>query len=147
MNNIGVIGVGNIGKILLKRLVEAGYTVSVYRRRRDQDAIDEIIKMGASPTSSAKEVGMKSDIIFLCLPAPIQVEEVVFGEDGVLEEIKKDCVIINLSTIGPKAAIKIAKEVEKKNAKYVDGAVSRGPSEDQVAALTLIVSGDRETLK
>jgi 3-hydroxyisobutyrate dehydrogenase-like beta-hydroxyacid dehydrogenase len=147
MDRLGVIGIGNIGKILLKRLVEAGYGVSVYRSRQDPDAIDEVIRMGALPASSAKEVGEMSDVVFICLPAAQQVEEVVLGKNGVLEGIRKDGVIINLSTIGPKAAIKISSEVEKKNVRYIDGAVSRGPFEDRVAALIVIVSGNSETLK
>lgn len=147
MDQLGLIGFGNIGKMVLEKLLEAGYSVSVYRRRQDENAVNEIIKMGALPTFSAKELGEKSNIIFLCLPAPPQVEEVIFGKNGLLEGIKRNSVIINLSTIGPKAAIEISNELEKRGIRYVDGAVSRGPHEDQVDALILVVSGDKKILE
>ena len=112
MEKIGFIGVGIMGKPMSKNLIKAGYGLVVLDI--DKDAVDDVVAEGAASANTAKEIAEQSDIVITMLPDSPDVEQVVFGPDGVLEGLKPDQLFIDMSTIAPATSQKIYKELQKK---------------------------------
>src|SRR5215213_4147073 len=94
---VGFIGLGIMGKPMAKNLIEAGYDLVAYNRTREKaEKLD-----GATVAQSPKEVAQQSDVIITMLPDSPQVEEILAGEDGVLEGASEGDLIVDMSTISP----------------------------------------------
>ena len=95
MPDLGFIGLGIMGKPMAAHLVKAGNTVYVY----DKVALSvkALEAEGAVPCANAREVAAKATIIFLMLPDTPDVEEVLFGKDGVAERIRPGSTVIDTS--------------------------------------------------
>src|SRR4051812_18300163 len=74
---IGFIGLGNIGRPMARRLLWAGYDLTVHNR--SQGVVEALARLGASPAGSPREVVEACDVVLTVLPFPISVEEVYFG--------------------------------------------------------------------
>lgn len=142
---IGFIGLGIMGKPMAGHLLSAGYELTVYNR--SQRAIDELATKGANPAASAKEVAEKSDVVITMLPDTPDVEKVVLGENGVLEGAREGLLLIDMSTILPAAARKIALQAEEKGAKMLDAPVSGGDKGAIAGTLSIMVGGYAEDFK
>lgn len=145
---LGFIGLGVMGLGFVKYLTRKGYEVTAYDVKKE--AIEEASKMGALAVLSPKEVAEASDVVLLSLPSPLEVEDVIFGQSGVAEAAK-GVIIVNLSTIGPAASVKIEKRLkEHEDFRFLDIPVTfSGPltPNAEESTLTLIASGDQRTLK
>jgi len=103
---IGFIGLGIMGKPMARNLINAGYSLVVYDICTK--SVDELINAGAEKAESPREVAENSEVIITMLPDSPQVEEVILGNDGVLEGIKSGSVIIDMSSIAPSVSQKVA---------------------------------------
>ncbi|MBC7091254.1 MAG: NAD(P)-binding domain-containing protein, partial [Nitrososphaeria archaeon] len=103
---IGFIGLGIMGKPMAKNLIKAGFPLTVWNRTASK--MKELIEMGARGASSPKEVAEKSNVIITMLTDSPDVEEVILGPSGVIEGVRKGSIVIDMSTISPKVARKIA---------------------------------------
>jgi 2-hydroxy-3-oxopropionate reductase len=121
---VGVIGLGVMGKPISRRLVTAGYDVVVFNRSRS--AVDELVTAGASPAGSVSELTARCDVVITMLPDTPDVEAVVLGEDGVLEASRPGGLLIDMSTIAPSAATRIAASASAKGVEALDAPVSGG---------------------
>ncbi|MEM2178272.1 MAG: NAD(P)-dependent oxidoreductase [Candidatus Methanomethylicaceae archaeon] len=140
---VGLIGVGNMGSRMCEALLKAGYEVIVFDI--NPQAIERAIKMGAKSAKSSKEVAEQCLIILLSLPTPKDVEEVVIGENGILEGAKPGSLIIDLSTIDPFTTQKNAEIAKRKNVEYLDAPVLGRP--DTCGQWTLPVGGSEEAFE
>lgn len=138
--NIGFIGLGVMGKPMVRNLLQAGYIPRIYNR--SQAAVGELAAEGASAASSPKHVAEQSDIVLTMLPDSPDVEAVVLGENGVLEGAKEGSLLIDMSTISPVVARKIAVELEKAGARMLDAPVSGGDKGAIAGTLSIMVGGD-----
>ncbi len=136
---IGFIGLGLMGKPMVRNLMKAGYHLIVHNRSRA--AVDELVSEGADPTASPKEAAAQADVIITMLPEDPHVEEVVTNADGVIESIRKDAVLVDMSTISPKTARKIADQLATRGAHMLDAPVSGGVEAATAATLTIMVGG------
>lgn len=140
---VGVIGLGVVGSRVAKNFVKAGFQVVVYDVR--EDVLPEFKTLNAVVGGSPADVGSKSEFVFLTLPSANEVEDVLFGEKGVVKGLKAGGVVINLSTIGPKYAINFYRRLRDFGIEYVDGAVT-APYMGYLAAergdLTIMVGCD-----
>src|SRR5690242_3310331 len=121
---IGFIGLGIMGKPMARNLMKAGHKLVVHNRSRG--AVDELAREGAKAATSPKDVAAQSDIIITILPDSPDVESVVLGNDGIASGIKSGAIYIDMSTIKPAVARKVAEAVQKKGAKALDAPVSGG---------------------
>jgi len=142
---IGYIGLGLMGKPMALNILKAGYKVIVHNRSRD--AVDDLIKQGADEAFSPKEVANKVDIIFTNLPDSPDVEEVVLGENGIIEGISAGMVFIDNSTIKPSSARMIAEKLSPKGAQSLDAPVSGGDIGAIEGTLTIMVGGPADAFK
>src|SRR5690606_18910321 len=96
---IGFIGLGIMGKPMVRNLMKAGYSPVVFNR--SSAAVEVLVGEGATAAASAKEVAEKSDVIITMLPDSPDVEAVVLGEGGIIEGVKEGSLLIDMSTISP----------------------------------------------
>jgi 3-hydroxyisobutyrate dehydrogenase-like beta-hydroxyacid dehydrogenase len=144
MERIGFIGLGVMGSLMCKRLLMLGRPVFV--TDVNQKAVQDLVGEGAAACSSAEEVAQKSDIILASLPNAKIVEDVVFGESGLLKGIRKGSVFIDLSSSTPMATQKIGKALMERGAEMLDAPVSRGAPAAREGTLSIMVGGKKEVM-
>jgi 2-hydroxy-3-oxopropionate reductase len=139
---VGFIGLGIMGKPMVKNLLEAGYELVVYNRTREK--AEELASEGAAVADSPKEVAVKSDIIITMLPDSPQVEEVLTGEDGVLDGVREGALIVDMSTISPVVTEELSEKAQEKGASMLDAPVSGGDVGAIDGTLAIMVGGSEE---
>jgi len=140
---IGFIGLGLMGSAMVSRLQDKGYTLTVLGNR-DRTGIEKAVARGATEAANAKEVAEASDIIMLCMGTSDQVESRMHGDDGVIEGLSADKVIIDFGTSLPASTISLGADVAEKNAYMMDAPLGRTPSHAVDGLLNIMASGDRE---
>ena len=136
---IGFIGLGIMGKPMARNLLKAGYTLIVHNRSRG--VVDELGKEGAKAAASSKEVAERSEIIITMLPDSPDVEIVYAGEQGVFSGVKSGSLLIDMSSISPIVARKLAVEAEKRGCDMLDAPVSGGETGAIGASLSIMIGG------
>jgi 2-hydroxy-3-oxopropionate reductase len=139
---VGFIGLGIMGKPMANNLMEAGYELTVHNRSPEK--AEELGEEGATVAGSPREVAENSDVIITMLPDSPQVEEVVAGEEGVLEGIEEGSLLVDMSTISPVVTEELAEAVKKKGASMLDAPVSGGDVGAIEGTLSIMVGGDEE---
>jgi len=140
--HIGWIGTGVMGKSMCAHILKAGYPVSVYNRTKEK--AEDLVQMGARWSSSPKEVAEKCDILFTIVGFPLDVEEVYLGENGVLKTIKKNSIIVDMTTSEPSLAQRIYKEARQIGVSSLDAPVSGGDVGAKNGTLAIMIGGDKE---
>src|ERR1044072_5959261 len=142
--DIGFIGLGNRGRPMARRLVEAGHKLVVYDTRND--AVAPLVALGAQLASSPADVADRAETIMAMLPLLQIPENVATGEGGVIngKRIKR---FIELSTTGSQVAAKIAATLAKKNIVQIDSPVSGGVGGATKGTLAVMGSGPKEEIR
>jgi 2-hydroxy-3-oxopropionate reductase len=138
-NNIGFIGLGIMGKPMARNLLKAGHVLMVHNRSRT--AVDELTKEGARPMNNAKEVAEHSDIVVTMLPDSPDVELVYGGEQGIFAGARSGTLLIDMSSISPVVARKLAAEAERRGCDMLDAPVSGGEAGAIGASLSIMIGG------
>ncbi len=139
---IGWIGTGSTGKPMVSHLIKAGNDVIVYNRTLSK--CDDLSELGAKVCSTPKEVAEKSDIIFTMLGFPSDVENVYFGEKGILAGIKPGMILIDMTTSSPRLAKRIYDEAKEKGAFSLDAPIEGDDLAARKKTLHVMVGGDEE---
>src|SRR5918998_5736336 len=109
-DTVGFIGLGIMGKPMAENLIEAGHDLVAYNRTREKaEDLD-----GATVAQTPREVAERSDVIITMLPDSPQVEEVLAGEDGVLEGVREGALVVDMSTISPVVTEELAGRAEER---------------------------------
>ena len=124
IRRIGVIGLGLMGRPMAKNLLKAGYDLIVHDINRK--AIEEVVGLGAKGESSPKTVAASAEVIILSLPGDSEVEEVILGKEGILEAGRPGSVLVDMSTISPLTAKRMAEVLQKHGMEMLDAPVSGG---------------------
>ncbi len=138
-DTVGFIGLGIMGKPMAKNLMDAGHELVVFNRTREK--AEELAGDGATVAGSPREVAERSDVVITMLPDSPQVEEVLTGEDGVLEGIKEGALVVDMSTISPVVTEGLAAKVKEKGASMLDAPVSGGDVGAIEGTLSIMVGG------
>jgi 2-hydroxy-3-oxopropionate reductase len=138
-NHIGFIGLGIMGKPMARNLLKEGHVLKIYNRSRG--AVDELSREGAQPMTNAKEVAESSDIIITMLPDSPDVELVYGGEQGIFAGAKSGSLLIDMSSISPVVARRVAAEAEKRGCDMLDAPVSGGEAGAIGATLSIMIGG------
>lgn len=142
---IGFIGLGAMGKPMAMNLVKKNFSVTVYDIR--PEPVGEMAKWGAKTAKSSKEVASRSDVIITVLVSSPHVEAAVLGKDGVIEGIRRDSVVIDMSTIAPGVTRKVGQELMKRGAEMLDAPVARGVKAAVEGTLAIFVGGKKEVFE
>ncbi len=139
---VGFIGLGIMGGPMAQNLMEDGYELVLYNRTPEK--AEEIAGDGATVVESPREVAESCDVVVLMLPDSPQVEEIVEGEDGVLEGLKEGALIVDMSTISPVVTRELAEKIEERGASMLDAPVSGGEPGAQQGTLAIMAGGSEE---
>ena len=139
---IGFVGLGIMGRPMVRNLMKAGYSVTVYDIV--SDAVEELASEGATPATSSDEVASKTDTIITMLPDSADSERAILGEGGVLAGAKKGSIIIDMSSIAPSMSQKIFQECSKEGVEMMDAPVSGGEPGAINATRAIMVGGKQE---
>ena len=139
---VGFIGLGIMGKPMAHNLMEAGYGLVVYNR--SWAAVEELAGKGAETAGSPKEVAEACNTVITMLPDSPQVEEVVTGENGVLEGVTEGTLLVDMSTISPVVTKRLAQKAREMGASMLDAPVSGGETGAEAGTLSIMVGGSQE---
>jgi len=139
-NVVGFIGLGLMGKPMALNLIKGGHSLVVHSRSRGP--VDELVGAGARSASSPAEVARQSSIVITMLPDTPDVELVLDGPDGAITALKPGTVVIDMSSISPVAARRLASLVAAKGATMLDAPVSGGEIGAKSGSLSIMVGGD-----
>jgi 2-hydroxy-3-oxopropionate reductase len=137
MATVGFVGLGIMGRPMLRNLLKAGYTVVGYDRTGEK--LDAAVADGAQRGASNADVGARARIVITMLPDGPEVEEAVLGADGILSGSKSGSLIIDMSSISPLVAQKVAAACAEKGVDYIDAPVSGGEPKAIDGTLAIMV--------
>jgi 2-hydroxy-3-oxopropionate reductase len=145
MAQIGFIGLGIMGKPMSRNLLKAGYPMVVY----DMAAapVKELMQAGASGAVSCRDVAAQCDVVVTMLPDGPDVEAAVLGAGGVLEGARPGSVVVDVSSISPIVAQKVAAACEVKGVDFIDAPVSGGEPKAIEATLAIMAGGKPEVFE
>ncbi|MBF9014913.1 MULTISPECIES: NAD(P)-dependent oxidoreductase [unclassified Oceanispirochaeta] len=141
IKNIAWIGTGVMGRSMCLHLMDKGYEISVYNRTKSK--ADDLIAAGAKWCDSPGEAASGADVIFTIVGYPKDVETVILGENGVLDNAKKGAVIVDMTTSEPSLAVKIAEKAAAVNVGSIDAPVSGGDLGARNGTLAIMCGGDK----
>jgi len=144
--SVGLIGVGLMGHGIGKNIVAKGYPLTVLAHR-NRAPVEDLLAKGAKEVKSARELAQASDVIILCVTGSPQVEETIFGKDGVLEGLRSGTVVVDCSTAEPGSTMKVAAAIAGKGGRFVDAPLVRTPKEAEEGRLGVMTGGDPEVIK
>jgi 2-hydroxy-3-oxopropionate reductase len=119
--------------------LKAGYSLILHNRSRA--AVDELSKEGAKIAASSQEVAAQSDVVITMLPDSPDVELVYAGENGVFAGVKSGHLLIDMSSISPVVARKLAADAERRGCDMLDAPVSGGEAGAIGATLSIMIGG------
>ena len=141
MANLGFVGLGVMGSRMVKRLLDAGHTVTGYNRTKSkaQLLLDAGMKWGETP----RAVAQSTEITFSMVTNTEALKTIALGPDGILAGLGPGKIYIDMSTVSPAASREIATQVAAKGAQMLDAPVSGSVSTLEEGKLSIMVGGDR----
>jgi 3-hydroxyisobutyrate dehydrogenase-like beta-hydroxyacid dehydrogenase len=143
---IGYIGVGLMGHGAAKNILQKGYPLTIMGHR-NRAPVDDLVALGAREAKTPAEVARASDVVFLCLPSTVEVEQTIYGEGGVLEGASKGVIVVDSTTADPRSTQRIGADLAKKGIRMADAPLGRTPKEAEAGKLSTFVGGDAATVR
>ena len=137
---VGFIGLGLMGRPMAKNLLKAGF--SVIAHSRSQPPVDDVVSAGAERAASPAEVARRATRIITMVPDSPDVELVLEGNNGVFGALQAGTIVIDMSTIAPATAQRLASRARELGATMLDAPVSGGEIGAVNASLSIMVGGD-----
>src|SRR5690606_34686037 len=143
---VGFIGTGLMGLPMSRRLLKAGYDLTVWNRTLSK--AEPLAADGAKLADSAAGVAAASDIVFACLTDTKAMEAAVFGENGVVSGARRGSVLVDFSSIAPDATRAMAKRLEDETGMvWIDAPVSGGVPGAEEGSLAIMAGGPHEAFE
>ncbi len=142
---VGFVGLGIMGKPMVRNLMKAGYSVTVYDIVGS--SIEEVATDGATPASSAKEVAQKTPVVITMVPDSADSEAAILGPNGVLEGTSRGSAVLDMSSIAPGTSQKLAAACEAQGVDFLDAPVSGGEPKAIDGTLAIMVGGKKEVFE
>ena len=145
MQNIGFIGLGIMGKPMAINILKAGYNLTVFNRT--QIPAEELSGKSCAKVSSVADITKVCDIIITMLPDSPQSEEIIIGENGIIQTAKEGTLVIDMSSINPIVSIKIGEKLRVKGIDFLDAPVSGGEKGAIEGTLAIMAGGEKEVFE
>ncbi len=145
-HKIGFIGIGMMGHGMAKNLLAKGYPLT-FKVNRNRDNLADLIAAGAKEAKTNAECALASDIVFICVTGSPQVEQIVYGPQGLLESGRSGLIVVDTSTAEPSSSTRIRKDLAAKGIKLIDAPLARTPKEAEEGRLNTMVGADPEDFK
>ncbi|MDA2979209.1 MAG: NAD(P)-dependent oxidoreductase [Actinomycetota bacterium] len=145
MGGIGFVGLGIMGHSMARNLVDAGHTVTVWNRTRERS--DDLVAAGALLAETPRGVAESNDIVMVCVSDTPDVEAVVFGPQGIAEGLSPGSLVIDHSTISPRATKEFAATVNEAGASWLDAPISGGSEGAAKGTLSIMIGGEADQIE
>jgi len=139
---IGFIGVGIMGRHMASHLLEAGYELVAYDVV--PDALEFMVAKGAERGESCQDVAARSDLVISMVPDSPDVEKAALGEKGIIDAARAGLIYVDMSTIAPGVAMRVAEELGRKGVRCLDAPVSGGEVGAKNATLSIMAGGPED---
>jgi 3-hydroxyisobutyrate dehydrogenase-like beta-hydroxyacid dehydrogenase len=142
---IGFVGVGMMGHGMVKNLLARGFAVTlvVHRNRKP---VEDLLAAGAREVATARQVAERSDVVILCVTGAPEVEQVVYGPEGMLASFRPGMILLDCSTGEPDLCERVARDLAARHASYVDAPLARTPVEAEAGKLNTMVGASESVL-
>jgi 2-hydroxy-3-oxopropionate reductase len=142
---IGFIGLGIMGAPMAEHLLCGGHPMVVYNRTASK--MQALLAQGAEPGKSPKDAAARSEVVISIVSDSPDVEQVYLGKEGVLAGARPGTLLIDMSTISPVTAIKVARAAAERGCPMLDAPVSGGDVGARNATLAIMVGGEPEAFE
>ena len=139
--NIGFIGIGMMGHGMAKNLLAKGHALT-FKANRNRSNLEDLLAAGAKEAKSNAECGRAADLVFICVTGSPQVEEIVYGADGLLSVARAGLVVVDTSTAEPASTTRIRADFAARGAKFIDAPLARTPKEAEEGRLNTMVGAE-----
>jgi 3-hydroxyisobutyrate dehydrogenase-like beta-hydroxyacid dehydrogenase len=138
---IGFIGIGMMGHGMAKNLLAKGHALT-FKANRNRANLEDLLAAGAKEAKSNAECGRAADLVFICVTGSPQVEEIVYGEGGLLSVARPGLVVVDTSTAEPASTTRIRADFAARGAKFIDAPLARTPKEAEEGRLNTMVGAE-----
>lgn len=142
MKKIGFIGVGIMGKSMVRNLMKAGYELHIYARTKAK--VEDVIEEGAVFHDTIKSCVEDCDAVITIVGFPADVEEVYLDAGNILDSAKAGAYLIDMTTTSPMLAEKLYEEGTKRGFHVLDAPVTGGDTGAKAGTLSILVGGSKE---
>ena len=142
MSKVGFIGLGIMGKPMVRNLLKAGIATTVYDI--NAAAVEELANAGAKAAKSPKEAAKGNDVVITMVPNGQIVESLLVGDDGILAGAEKGAIIADMSSVTPVQSKRFAEMAQKAGCRFLDSPVSGGEPGAINATLAFMIGGDEK---
>ena len=145
IKRVGLIGVGLMGHGIGKNILAKGFELTVMAHK-NRVPVDDLISKGARERNNPLALAKECDLVILCVTGTPQIEQLVYGEYGLMGAVRDGLVIADCSTAEPASTVKIAADVEAKGGHFVDTPMTRTPKEAAAGKLGLMTGGPDDVI-
>lgn len=142
MATIGFIGLGDMGQVIVPRLLDAGHTVRGWNRTPGKSA--ELEARGMFVAATPAEASKESDIVLSIVTDGAAVREVALGETGIAEGLSPDAVYADMSTISPEVSREVSAAFADRGLVMLDAPLSGSPVTVREGKASVMVGGDED---
>lgn len=142
---VGFIGLGIMGRGMARNLIQAGFELRVWNRTASR--IDELVDAEAVAADSPAELASQCDIIIVCVSDTPDVQAVILGENGVIHSARSGALVIDTSTISPRATREIAERLSERELHMLDAPISGGSEGAAKGTLSIMVGGESDQVE
>jgi 3-hydroxyisobutyrate dehydrogenase len=142
---VGFAGLGTMGQAMAANLARAGFPLTVWNRSAGRSG--PLVELGAREADGPARLAAESDVVVICVRDTPDVEEILFGANGVAGGARRDLLVIDCSTVSPAATRSFAARLAQRGARFVDAPVSGGSEGAQQGTLSIMVGGDAEDVE
>jgi len=143
--NLGFVGLGAMGELIVPRLMAAGHTVTAWNRTADK--AKPLIEAGMKFAATPKAVAQASEIIFSIVTDAAAVKAVALGPDGIVSGLRRGGIYIDMSTIDPNASREVASKFAKAGSIMLDGPLSGSPVTVKAGQASIMIGGDADAFE
>jgi len=141
---VGFIGIGRMGGNMARWILEAGYDLTVHDLIKENT--NHLLEKGSKWADSPRAVAEGCDVVISSLPSPAEVEQVVYGPDGLMRGWKSGDIYVDMTTNSHDLALQLAEDARAKGVTFLDSPVTGGSKGAEEGNLVFIVGGEKAAL-
>ncbi len=141
---IGFVGLGGMGRGLVRNLLKQGADVLVMDRRRE--AVDAMASVGAVPAGSLREMAEKTETLIFCVNTAEDIESLILGPDGILGQLRAGQSVVDHTTSNPTTVARLGEAVDAQGADYAEAPITRTPKHAEAGQVNILFGGTEELL-
>jgi len=145
-SHIGFIGIGMMGHGMAKNLLAKGHALT-FKVNRNRANIEDLLAAGAKEAKTDADCAREADIVFICVTGSPQVEQVIYGPEGLLTVARPGLRVVDTSTAEPSSSARIRADLAARGAKFIDAPLARTPKEAEEGRLNTMVGAEPDDFR